>query len=271
MKGRQRRFLAITCTLMCVAATASIVQAIRDRLGDESTFTGWTLLASTAGLYLLSARKKWIQARLGPVAAWMQMHVYMGVFASVVFLMHIGWPIRGVFEMSLASCFAIVAVTGIVLGVMSRTTPVKLAALPTDYRLERIPAIQSTVAHSAHITAISSSELGEGATLSEYYQRKLLPFFQTPRSFWYRILPNGLTRRRLLRELDDLDRYLAKEGIASRQNLTSMVKSKDDLDYQYALQTRLRMLFALHISLTWALVLMIGVHVVLVYRFQGAL
>ncbi|MCA9133407.1 MAG: hypothetical protein KDA45_09640, partial [Planctomycetales bacterium] len=81
----------------------------------------------------------------------------------------------------------------------------------------------------------------------------------------------GLQRRQLLRELSDLERYLAAQGNASRHELAKLVKAKDDLDYQQALQSRLRLYYALHVSLTWGLALMIGVHVVLVYRFQGVL
>ena len=270
MNFKRRRILASTFTLLCVALTAMLVQFVRDHLGDESTFTGWTLFVSTAGLYLLTARKRLIHKRLGPVSYWLQMHAYLGTFASVVFLMHIGWPIRGLFESCLAACFVIVAVSGIALGIMSRVTPRKLAALPRDYLLEAIPALQMSVAQDAHQIAIDSAEFGEGATLAEYYQRRLLPFFQTPRGVVYRMLPNGIKRRQLLRELSDLDRYLASKGIVSQQRLVAMVKQKDDLDYHLALQTRLRALFALHVSLTWALALMVGVHVVLVYRFQGA-
>lgn len=271
MKGRQRRIFAVTFTLVCVAITASCVQFVRDRLGDEANFTGWTLLASTAGLYLLSLRKKYITWRLGPVAAWLQVHAYMGTFASVVFLMHIGWPIRGLFESLLAACFVIVAVTGILLGVMSRTTPRRLAAIAQDYHLEQIPVMQANVARDAHNVALQSAGFGEGATLSEYYQRRLLPFFRSPRSIFYRLVPNGIRRRQLLRELNDLDRYLADQGLHSRQSLAMMVKSKDDLDYHYALQTRLKLMFTMHVALTWSLALMIGVHIVLVHRFQGAL
>lgn len=271
MHRKQKRLLSTTFTLVCVAVTAMIVQSIRDSFGDESTFTGWVLLTSTAGLYLLSVRKRLVASRLGPVSAWLQVHAYMGTFASIVFLMHIAWPIRGIFECVLAASFVIVAVSGIALGVMSRTTPRKLAAIAQDYQLERIPALQVAVADAAHATALRSAEFGEGATLSEYYQQRLLPFFQSPRSLVYRLVPSGVKRRQLLRELDDLDRYLADRGVESRQSLAGMVKDKDDLDYHFALQTRLRLLYGLHVSLTWALVLMIGVHVVLVYRFQGAM
>jgi hypothetical protein len=266
---RRRRIVASTLTLVAVIATATAVQSIADRLGDSSTATGWTLLIATAGLYLLSLRKKLIQHRWGPVSAWMQMHTYMGSFASIVFLMHIGWPIRGWFETGLATCFTIVAVSGIVLTYMSRSLPKRLAAIKQDVRLELIPALRLSVTKGAHELAIQSAGFGEGATLVEYYQRRLLPFFLSRRSLLYRLMPTGYTRRQLLRELNDLDRYLAEQGLRSRQQLATMVQTKDDLDYHHALQTRLRMMFAMHVALTWSLAVMIAVHVVLVYRFQG--
>jgi hypothetical protein len=269
LKGR--RVIASSLTLLAVATTALAVQSTANRLGDTSTITGWTLLASTAGLYLLSIRKKLIQYRLGPVAGWLQMHTYMGSFASIIFLMHIGWPIRGWFESILATCFAIVAITGVVLMYMSRTMPKRLAAIKQDFRLEQIPVLQVAVAQQSHDLAVNSASLGEGSTLAEYYQSRLLPFFLNPRSFIFRVLPTGYTRRQLLRELGDLDRYLGPKGAQSQQRLIAMVQAKDDLDFHYALQTRLRIMFALHVALTWSLALMIAVHVVLVFRFQGSM
>ncbi len=267
----QRRVLSRTLTLLAVGATAMAVQATANRLGDPAITTGWTLLLSTAGLYLLSLRKKLIRFRLGAVAGWLQMHAYMGSFASVVFLMHIGWPIRGWFESGLATCFVIVAISGIWLMYMSRTFPKRLAAIEQDFRLEQIPALQVAVANEAHELALHSAGFGEGATLAEFYQSRLLPFFLNPRSWVYRLLPTGFTRRQLLRELGDLSRYLGSQGIQNQQRLIAMVQSKDDLDFHYALQMRLRLMFALHVALTWSLAMMIAVHVILVLRFQGAM
>ena len=266
---RRRRIIASSLTLLAVISTVVAVQSVANRLGDASTATGWTLLVATAGLYLLSLRKKLIQHRLGSVSAWLQMHTYMGSFASIVFLMHIGWPIRGWFEIALATCFAIVAVTGIVLTYMSRALPKRLSAIKQDFRLELIPGLRLSVTKDAHELAIHSASFGEGATLVEFYQRRLLPFFLSRRSWFYRFVPTGFTRRQLLRELHDLDRYLAEQGLQSRMQLAMMVQTKDDLDYHYALQTRLRTLFVMHIALTWSLAIMIAIHVVLVYRFQG--
>jgi hypothetical protein len=266
-----RRILRGGLTLLSAALVWLGIKWISGRLGDESTFTGCVLLMATLSLYLLTLRKRIMSRGLGAVSVWLQLHSYAGVFASIVFLMHINWPVRGPFELCLAGCFCFVAVTGIALGIVSRVTPAKLAALKQDFALEQIPRLQYAVAIDAHHLALQSTQLGEGATLSEYYQSRLLPYFQTQRGFFYRLLPTGTKRRQLLRELEDLDRYLATEGVKQRRRLSAMVQSKDDLDYHSAMQIRLRWLYATHMALTWSLLILIGVHVVLVLRFSGTL
>ncbi|MEZ6148951.1 MAG: hypothetical protein R3C09_02410 [Pirellulaceae bacterium] len=161
MDIRTRRTLSLTITLFAVGLAALGVQWTRDRLGDASTLTGWTLLVSTAGLFLLSARKSSVNSDWGRVSAWLQVHTYMGTFASLVFLMHIGWPVRGLFELCLASCFATVALSGIALSIMNRRTPLKLAAVGVDRSVEQIPAFRAAVARRTCL-ALQSAEFGEG-------------------------------------------------------------------------------------------------------------
>lgn len=266
-----RRIRSIAVTTILLIASWLGLRWVGANLRDEATFTGVVLLLATLSLYLLTIRKRFVSSQLGKVSAWLQLHMYAGVFASVVFCMHIRWPIEGPFELCLASCFVFIAISGIVLGIMSRLTPAKLAALRQDYAIEQIPHLQLAVARDAHDVAMSSTRLGEGATLSEYYQRRLIPFFQNPRGRLYRFVPTGSRRRQLLRELEDLDRYLASEGLKHRRRLSAIVQSKDDLDYNQALQTRLRYLYAAHFALTWTMLILIGVHVVLVFRFSGAI
>lgn len=268
---RKRRLRSLLLTALVAGFTWMSIGWTSRTLGDESTVSGVVLLVATLSLYLLTLRKRTTSTRLGKVSAWLQFHAYAGVFAGVVFLMHIHWPIRGPFELCLAVCFTFVSVTGIILGILSRLTPVRLAAVKQDITLEQIPHLRFVVARDAHETAISSTKLGEGATLSEYYQHRLLPYFQTSRSGLYHLFPTGAKRRQLLRELKDIDRYLAADGLRHRKMLSAMVQSRDDLDFHYALQTRLRYFYALHCALTWTLLILIGVHIVLVFRFSGAM
>lgn len=265
----KRRLVATIVTLVAVAVTWYGVWLAEIQLGDPATVSGATLLAATVGLFGLSARKKSKRQFGGAVAVWMQMHVYLGAFACAVFVLHIGWPVNGVFEQVLAFVFVFVSATGIALGYLSRSTPKRLAALTKDQVFEEIPALQLAIAGVAHTTALESTGHGEGATLAEFYQSRLLPYFRSRRSWAYCLVPNGMLRRQLLRELNDLSRYLGVAGQVSLGQLARSVRQKDDLDYQYALQARLQYFFAAHVALTWSLAILVAVHVVLVFRFQG--
>ncbi|MCC6511222.1 MAG: hypothetical protein IT423_19125 [Pirellulaceae bacterium] len=268
---RVRRLLALSFTLSLVVVAWLALEQVRRWLGDPAMASGWTLLVSTLGLYGLGMRKRAIARSLGPVAAWLQVHTYLGLFATVVFVMHVDWPIRGQFELAMAAMFLFISLSGAVLLWHSRRVPKLLAVVKRDYRFEDIPQIQADLAAEAHATVLQSANTGAGATLAEYYQRRLLNYFHSPRSWLYRCLPTGTRRRQLLRELEDLDRYLDSSSLVFRQKLSSLVISKDDTDFHHAMQQRLRWLVASHVALTWSLLLMIAVHIVLVLRFQGAM
>ena len=268
---RTRRWLASTATLLAVAFTMLALERVSQWLGDPAMTSGWTLLASTLGMYGLSLRKRLIRQPLGRVAAWLQVHTYLGLFAFLVFFLHVGIPVRGWFESALAGMFLFISASGGVLLWYSRRVPQQLSAVKRDLRFEDIPQLQAEMAEQAHQAILQSADSAAGATLAEFYQRRLLSFFHSPRSLIYRIVPTGHKRRQLLRELDDLDRYLDAHSLPFRQKLSALVIRKDDTDFHRALQQRLRWLMTGHVAFTWSLLVMIALHVVLVLRFQGAM
>lgn len=268
---RTRRAVAATVTLVAVAITMLALERVSQWLGDPTMTSGWTLLLSTLGLYGLGIRRRMIRQPLGRVATWLQVHTYMGLFALSVFFLHVGLPIRGRFESALAGMFLFISGSGAVLLWYSRRMPKHLSAVKRDYRFEDIPQLQAQMAEQAHQAVLASAESVAGATLAEYYQRRLLGFFHSPRSLIYCLLPTGHKRRQLLRELDDLDRYLDQPSLPFRQKLSALVISKDDTDFHRAMQQRFRWLVTCHVALTWSLLVMIALHVILVLRFQGAM
>lgn len=268
---RTRRLLACTATLFAVAITMLALERVSQWLGDPAMTSGWTLMTSTLGLYGLGLRKRMISRPLGRVAGWLQVHTYLGLFALCVFFLHVGVPVRGRFEVALAAMFLFISVSGGVLMWYSRRVPKLLSSVKRDIRFEDIPQMQSQMADEAHQAVLLSAESAAGATLADYYQRRLLRYFHSPRSWIYRLVPTGHKRRQLLRELDDLDRYLDEKSLPFRQKLSALVISKDDTDFHRAMQQRLRWLITCHVAFTWSLLVMIALHVVLVMRFQGAM
>ncbi len=186
---RMRRLLAFSLTLVSVAITIVVLEQVSQWLGDPAMTSGWTLMASTLGLYGLGMRKRLIAKPLGRVAIWLQVHTYLGLFALSVFCLHVGWPIRGRFEIALAGMFLFISATGGVLIWVSRRVPKQLSAVKRDLRFEDIPQLQAQMAEQAHQAVLQSAESAAGATIADYYQRRLLGFFHSPRSLIYRLVP----------------------------------------------------------------------------------
>ena len=90
--------------------------------------------------------------------------------------------------------------------------------------------------------------------LGSFYTQHLNPFFNSRPSLAYVLVPTGGRRRRLLSDLKDLERYLESEGRGTAGRLLRWCGARDDLDYQFAYQLRLRLWVAFHSILTLALV-----------------
>ena len=83
--------------------------------------------------------------------------------------------------------------------------------------------------------------------------------------------PTGRTRRQLVAELEDLDRFLAGDDRRVSRELAIMVRKKDDLDYHRVMQGKLKMWLFVHIAMTYSLLIFAVVHGILAHAFSGGL
>ena len=267
--SRIKTVRAIVVTCAAVAMMLILYQWIDNRLGRTDYYTGFTLLAASIGLMTLSMRKKLIVFPLGTVAVWQQVHQYLGLFALATFVMHAGFPVRGILEMALSVIFVLISLSGIVGWYINKTTPKKLLAAGKSVLREDIATMRRSIAQQAYHIALSAAGKIESATLADHYTQKLSDFFSRRRSIAYCIIPNGSSRRELLHGLEKVSRYLGPEGRSSKQTLSELVIAKDDLDYQWAMQIRLRSWVIFHVSLVWSFFILVAYHIYLVYQFKG--
>ena len=71
----------------------------------------------------------------------------------------------------------------------------------------------------------------------------------------------------MLTGLKELDRYLETEGRTAAGMLAALVRRRDDLDYQFALQLRLRVWLVVHGVFSIVLLAAAIVHAVVAWRF----
>ena len=207
---------------------------------------------------------------IGSARFWMQLHIYVGLATFAIFGFHIAWHVpNGMFESILAILYLTVAFSGVYGLYVTRTYPARLTGLGDEVIFERIPSLRHRLANQVRLLVLQASETSD--VLGNFYASRLARFFEQPRSLAYLVSPNGRMRRQLISEIEDLDRYLADDQRSVGHQLSAMVKRRDDLDYHYAIQGRLKVWMFVHIGLTYSLLAFAMLHMIMAHAFSGAL
>ncbi len=258
---RRRRLLACVATLLAIEIFWCCNQIIVSRLGNASLFSGSVLLACLFMLVAIGARRRVMMLPLWSVSTWLQIHLYTGIFACAVFVIHVPRIIaNGWFEGILSWLFIAVSASGIYGIFVSRMIPKRLTAVPTQPRYDRIDWHRDQYRQaSANIFASLTPDHG-GDVLADFYTRELQPYFESGLPISFRIQPNQRRRRALLAELGDLKRYLSVDSLESANRFSALIRHRDELDYHHGLQWKLRSWVIVHAAISLVLVVWSVVH-----------
>lgn len=265
---RSRRALGLWVTLFAAGVFAVAHYGIEISLGHPAFFTGTSLFVCLLLLGLLGIRKRLVMLPIGSASFWVQCHIYTGLFALFIYTLHVPRIIaNGAFEGTLSFLFLMVSGSGLYGLYASRTAPRRMTAVPGDYRFDRIPWHRQRLADAAadvlrHLDASIASPV-----LATFYRDQLQPYFTGSVPFAFLAVPNGIRRRRLLASLTELNRYLSNDCRHAAGQLAALVRTRDELDFHYAMQLRLRLWVAIHSILTMILLVWSVVHVLLVLHY----
>lgn len=232
--------------------------------------TGWILLALILALTAYNARKKLPFLPLFSSRTWFQIHVYLGLFTGVMFLLHLRWRIpNGWFEGVLAWLFVGVTVSGVLGWWISRQLPKRLTTVGGEVLYERIPIIRRELRLQAEALALKAIPDAGATTLAEFYTRSLSGYFAAAQPFWASILSSRRQLSALLDSLSETKRYLTAAEKTHADQLADLIRQKDAVDFQRAAQLVLKGWLFVHIPLTYGLLIFSALHVILVYAFSG--
>ena len=267
---RQRRIRSLGITLPVIGLVAGIAWGIESSLGRANTFTGTMLLACLFVLILIGVRRRIPALPLGTASTWLQVHLYTGIFASAIYFLHVPHLIAdGWIEGTLSIVFLVVTASGFYGIYASRTLPKRLTNVPGESRFDQLSWHRDQVETRANELLESVGNPSSNRVLQSFYQRYLDPYFGTRPRIHDLVIPNGIRRRQLLSGLKELDRYLEEEGRLISGKLSALVRKRDDLDYQFALQLRLRSWVMFHSFLSVLLVILAIIHAILALSFVG--
>ncbi|MEM9412690.1 MAG: hypothetical protein AAGA30_16375 [Planctomycetota bacterium] len=213
--------MALT-SMACVVLVFFLIQLDRN-LRNSSYVSGYILLGSIVFLTAFNMRKRLtFLPSIGSAALWMQLHIYVGLSTFVVFGFHISWRIpNGHLEGFLACLYMIVALSGVYGLIITRLIPKRLTSIGEEVIFERIPSLRRQMASDVRLLAMGG--VGQSNVIPKFYLNRLLPFFERPRGFGSLCLPSGRRKRRLLTELNDLQRYLSDEQRQVSSHLSTYI------------------------------------------------
>jgi hypothetical protein len=269
MKRFRRQFILGVLALLAASVAALWLHAKFSRaLPDYAFLTGWVLLVAMFVLTFFNARKKLPFLPLGRAETWLQIHIYLGFFTVLLFLIHLNFRLpHGWFEVTLAWLFALVSASGVVGLFFSRTLPRRLATRGGEVIFEKIPALRHALKAGAENLALGPE--AKSPVLAEFYAEQLAPFFAGPKNFWLHLAESRRPLNALIAEIDDLRRFANETERVTIEKLTALMRQKDGLDYHRALQLALRLWLFVHIPLTYGLMIFTVLHLVLVFGFSG--
>ena len=280
--GRQS-FIGVFLLLLASAGAVMAHRRWSPELPNYAYLSGWVLMAVMILLALYNMRKRLPFLSLGNSEAWLQVHVYAGFFTVVLFLIHLNFRMpTGWFEGILAWLYILVTGSGIVGLFFSRVLPRRLATRGGEVIYEKIPALSHALRQEAEALALAggansanpapaagASPPAGSPVIADFYFLHLHEFFQGPKYFWPHLLDSRRPLNALMRELDDVRRYLNETERATLQKLGDLVRRKDGLDYHHALQATLKLWLFVHLPLTYSLMIFSVLHVIIVFAFSG--
>ncbi len=232
--------------------------------------TGWLLLTLMVILTVYNGRKKIPFLPLATSKGWLQFHIYAGFFTLLLFVAHIRFRApTGWFEGSLALLYALVMGSGILGLILSRTFPKRLTTRGGEVIFETIPVIRRSFRERAEALALQSIPEAKASTVADFYAQELAGFFSGPRHFWQHLFEVRSPLNRLLKKIENLNRFLNDQERDVMRQIADLVRQKDGLDYHHSLQLTLKLWLFAHIPLTYSLLIFSVVHVVLINAFSG--
>lgn len=256
-----RRTLGLAAFTGVSLAVLGADRVLHVALHRTQVYSGFALLLVCVGLISFNARKKLPFLPLARASTWLQVHIYAGLTASVLFFVHLdGHVPAGALNVTLECLFAAVTASGIFGLYLSRTLPERLTYHGENVVFERIPALRQRLAAEMAGLAEKSVEESSSSAIADFYRTKLQAYFGGPRNLLAHTFRSTRPRARLLAQADAMRRYLdaAEERILGE--VIELVKLKDNLDAQLALQGVLKGWLFVHIPLSYALLVFAVAH-----------
>jgi hypothetical protein len=264
-----------------VAASAGLfwfVWIYGNALRDPRYLDGWILAVGLGcQLYFHLAIKL---ASLSPKSAtrWRKVHIFIGYLLIAAFISHsdfslpdtgLGW--------ALWLSFVLVTISGLFGSYLAWSLQAK-RWIDERVHYDRIPARRGELARDVHAvvariapptSAIALPAPPYDAWIKDLYAAHLMVFFHGHRNFSAHLIGSQRHLKRLIDELDNLSNYVDRQSQDKLAAIKNLVIEKDRLDFARVYLGLSKGWLFVHVPATYALVVLVVLHVFVVYSFSA--
>jgi len=271
LRGLKTRLVVnVLVTVFLAAIVVWGVDLYDISLRDTRFLTGWLLFSGVSLLAVYNLRKKVPFIPLFRASIWLQCHIYIGWLTGLIFLFHTNFDLpNGGLEILLWILFFGVFVSGVLGIILLRWLPPRIRDQGERHVFERIRLYRAQIAEEAAELAMQSVRETASNTISQFYVEQMQPYLDRPRNVGHHLAGSSAPIAEMRRKIRALGRYSGAEGKTILQSFNQLAEIKDNLDFQYSLQIVMKAWLFVHIPLTYALGLVIVVHIILVYAFSS--
>ncbi len=263
-----RRLVASVILMTAIIWVVAADRLYEYSLRDAAFISGWILLVAMCVLIIYGVRKRFTTLPLVTTAWWLQGHIYFGWLAGFTFLLHSGARLpTGGLETLLWLTTVLLFLSGIVGLLLLRGTPSRVSRRGERVIFERIPDMRVRLCDEVERIAVESVAMTRSSAIADFYLRYLEPFLNGSSHVFPHLVGRDAHMRVLETQLRHFRRYLKPEELDILTQIEERVRAKNNLDYQFAVQSTMKAWLYVHVPLTCGVIPLSGAHVMLAYGF----
>ena len=210
---------------------------------------------------LLGARKKVPVWRIGRAQTWMRGHLWLGLVALPLILLHGGFHFGGALTTTIMALLIFVVASGIFGAALQHYLPaVMTREIPMETIFEQIRAVRAQLLAEADERVAAAHDT---ASLVEFYAQRVRPYLEDPGSDRHPLADAEQARG----TFSQLRTLVPPEQIETVADLENICEEERQLARQVKLHHWLHGWLLLHVPLSLALLLLSIVHAVAALRY----
>ena len=219
-------------------------------------------------------------ASLSPKSAmrWRKIHIFLGYLLIAAFISHSDFSLPDTgFEWALWAAFVLVTLSGIFGTYLAWSLQAK-RGIDERVRYDRIPTRRAELARDLHAAVAKTDPAAAAialpappydAWIMDLYTTHLRDFFQGQRNFTAHLIGSQRPLKRLTDEIDNLSSYVDQQSQEKLAAIKNLVVEKDRLDFARVYLGLTKGLLFVHVPATYALMVLMVLHVLVVYAFSS--